>query len=689
MSRDAYEGWDSPPRSRDTDSSPRSHRRRGSGQADDRRQANGRDDAGYEYGNPEVYADQGDYGSRQYGGPDGYGADGYGGDYRGGGDPATGYGDDYQGGHGQDRYAEQGYAEPGYADQGYADQGYDRGGYADGYGGGYADDGYGGAGRDAYAARDPYASRDPYSTGDYGPADPYAGPDPRTSGPFAGPDPRTSGPFAGPDPRTSGPFAGPDPRVSGPHGMTDPRGSTDPYRRGRDPYDTGGGGYGASDGYADAPGYAGQEGFAGQDPYAGQAGSGYERGGYGEQDEDLYRWRDPQDAEDDPGQTRRRRASREGDFDAEDPRHDGFFRGFGGGGDDLGGRGRAQSRGRPPKKRKSKAGLVALGIVLAVIAGIGYTGYHYYSKYKALHASYVGAGYGSTTILVKTGDTLDSISSQLLHKGVIEAIDPWASYVANKSGLQPGKHKLHLHMSPAAAYQALINAKNVIVTKVTIVDGARVADILPKLALESGIPLSQFQTAIKNVAALGLPAYANGNPEGYLYPDTYDLAPGETALKILQTAVAQFNHEATALNLAAAAAHVGYTPAQIITGASLLEAEARSQYFGQVARVIDNRINQGMNLQLDSTIAYALNKHTDQLTASDKQVNSPYNTFTHSDLPPGPIDSPDAAAIQAFLAPPHGDWLYFITVDKSGTTDFTSSYSQFQTWMAQARQNGV
>jgi peptidoglycan lytic transglycosylase G len=670
MSRDAYEGWDSPPRSRDTDSSPRSHRRRGSGQADDQRQANGRDDAGYEYGSPEVYADHGDYGSRQYGASDGYGADGYGGDYRGGSDPAAGYGSGYQDGYDQDRYA----------GPGYADQGYEGGGYADGYGRGYADDGYGGAERDAYAGRDPYASRDPYSTGDYGPADPYAGP-----------DPRASGPFAGPDPRASGPFAGPDPRVSGPHGMTDPRGSTDPYRRGRDPYDTaGGGGYRGSDGYADAPGYAGQDGFAGQDPYASPAGVGYERGGYEEQDEDLYGWRNPQDAGDDPGLSRRRRTSREGDFDAEDPRHDGFFRGFGGGDDDPGGRARSQKRGgRPPKQRKSKAGLVALGIVLAVLAGIAFTGYHYYSKYKALHASYPGAGYGHVEILVQPGDTLDGISSQLLHKGVIEAIDPWASYVANKSGLHPGKYRIHLHMSPAAAYAALTNVKNLVNSKVTIPDGMREVDILPLLAKESGLPLSQFQTAIKNTAALGLPSYANGNPEGYLYPDTYDIAPGETALKILQTAVAQFNHEATALNLAAAAAHVGYTPAQIITGASLLEAEAGAQYFGQVARVIDNRINQGMDLQLDSTIAYALNKHTDQLTATDKQVNSPYNTFTHGDLPPGPIDSPDAAAIQAFLAPPHGDWLYFITVDKKGTTDFTNSYSQFQTWMAQARQNGV
>jgi peptidoglycan lytic transglycosylase G len=335
---------------------------------------------------------------------------------------------------------------------------------------------------------------------------------------------------------------------------------------------------------------------------------------------------------------------------------------------------------------------VALVIVLAVFAGIAYTGYHYYSEYKARHASYVGSGYGHVLITVKKGDTLDGISSQLLHKGVIEAIDPWASYVANKSaGLQPGTYRIHIHMSPAAAYAALTNPKNLINSKVTIVPGMRLADILPVLARESAIPLSQFVTASKNTAALGLPAYAHGSLEGYLYPDTYDIAPGETALAILQAAVKQFNTEAASIHLQAAAAAVQFTPAQVVTGASLLEGEVSSKYFADVARVIDNRLNQGMDLQMDSTIAYALGVHTDKLTQSQLNTASPYNTRLHPGLPPGPIGSPDILAIEAFLHPaPHTNaWLYFVTVDKSGTTNFTSDYNQFLSWQALAKRNGV
>jgi UPF0755 protein len=264
--------------------------------------------------------------------------------------------------------------------------------------------------------------------------------------------------------------------------------------------------------------------------------------------------------------------------------------------------------------------------------------------------------------------------------------------VANKSGLQPGEFTLHKHMSPAAAWALLVNPKSRVASKVTIPDGMRYSKILPLLAKESGLPISQFNSAIKDTAALGLPAYAGGNPEGFLYPDTYDITPGQTtALKILQEAVHQFYVEATSLNLTTAAQAAHFTVLQVVTEASLLEAEVGPQYYADVARVIDNRLNQGMDLQLDSTVAYVTGKYIYGLSASDLQVNSLYNTFIHSDLPPGPIDSPDAAAIEAVLhpAPNTNTWVYFVTVNKAGLTEFTDSNAQFQAWSQEAKQNGV
>ena len=95
-----------------------------------------------------------------------------------------------------------------------------------------------------------------------------------------------------------------------------------------------------------------------------------------------------------------------------------------------------------------------------------------------------------------------------------------------------------------------------------------------------------------------------------------------------------------------------------------------------------------MPLQLDSTVLYALNITGFSLTTKQMAVNSPYNTFLHTGLPPGPIDSPGLAAINAVLHPAQGDWIYFVTIDpKTGLTKFTDSAAQFQLWVAESDKN--
>ncbi|MGH3302788.1 MAG: endolytic transglycosylase MltG [Streptosporangiaceae bacterium] len=638
---------------------------------------------------------QGGYGQDSYGqhgsGQDSYGQDSYGQ----GGSGQGGYGQDRsgQGGYGQDRsgqhaYGQDGYGQESYRRDGYADDGYGGAGYReDGYrGGDYADDrdgrSAGSEGSDSYPARDPYAARDPYPAPDpYGAQDPYVAGDQYGSRDAAA---RT-------DPRDSGRHGRTDPR-----GMTDPGGSTDPYRRGRDPYEPAESpapGYGGRDADGEAARYGGHDGYGGQERYGSPA--GYEPGGGYDEPDERYAWDDARDRRDGPDGASASRPSTASVSDPDMSRHEGFFRGFGQD-DDLGGRRSGKDRkGRKDRKEhRSHAGLIALLVVLVIIAGVAGVGYHFYSEYKSRHASYTGSGFGSVTVIVKSGDTPDLIGPQLLRLHVIESIDPWDAYVVNKSGLQPGEFKLHEHMSPAAAWALLTNPKVKVNSTVTIPDGLVSAKILPLLAKKSGIPISQFETAFKDTAALGLPAYANGSAEGYLYPDTYDIVPGSTtALQILQAAVHQFTVEAGSLNLVAAAQAAQFTPAQVITEASLLEAEVGPQYYADVARVIDNRLNQSppWDLQLDSTIAYATGDYSYNFTVSQLHVNSPYNTFTNAGLPPGPIDSPDAAAIQAVLhpAPSSNNWLYFVTINKSGTTDFTNSSAQFQTWSNEAKQNGV
>ena len=123
-------------------------------------------------------------------------------------------------------------------------------------------------------------------------------------------------------------------------------------------------------------------------------------------------------------------------------------------------------------------------------------------------------------------------------------------------------------------------------------------------------------------------------------------------------------------NLPAAAKHVHLTEAQVVVMASLVQAEGgRLSDYPKIARVIYNRLANGTPLQLDSTVLYGLNKFGILATDKDLTSPSPYNTYRHKGLPPGPIDNPGAAAIQAVLHPAAGPWLYFVTVNpKTGET---------------------
>jgi len=245
------------------------------------------------------------------------------------------------------------------------------------------------------------------------------------------------------------------------------------------------------------------------------------------------------------------------------------------------------------------------------------------------------------------------------------------------------------HMQASLAYALLLNPKNLVQITVTIPEGWRLSQIVAWLGKKSGITSAAYATVLKDPALLHLPAYAKGNPEGYLFPATYEVQPHETALGVLSAMVQRFDQEAAALNLPAAAAQVHLTQAQVIIMASLVQAEGgRLSDYPKIARVIDNRLAQGIPLQLDSTVLYGLNTYG--IIANDEQLNSssPYNTYRYKGLTPGPIDSPGQAAIEAVLHPAPGNWLYFVTVNpKTGETLFTASEAQFEQYRAELEHN--
>jgi UPF0755 protein len=239
-------------------------------------------------------------------------------------------------------------------------------------------------------------------------------------------------------------------------------------------------------------------------------------------------------------------------------------------------------------------------------------------------------------------------------------------------------------MAATLAFALLLKPSSRIQLTVVIPEGLRLSEIIATLGKATG-DLKGYQQAIKNVSALDLPPYAKGNPEGYLFPATYPIPYGTPPIQVLHMMVQRFDLEAQTDNLPAVVAHDQITKSAAIIVASLVQAEGkRPQDLAKIARVIYNRLNAKMNLQLDTTVLYALGSRAADVTvAQTRNAKSRYNTYLHVGLPPGPIDSPGHAAIHAALhpTPGHHSWLYFLTVNpKTGLTKFTSSFAVFQTY---------
>ncbi|MEV0122331.1 endolytic transglycosylase MltG [Streptomyces sp. NPDC050703] len=211
----------------------------------------------------------------------------------------------------------------------------------------------------------------------------------------------------------------------------------------------------------------------------------------------------------------------------------------------------------------------------------------------------------------------------------------------------------------------------------TIPEGWRAGQVYRAVDKALRVPAGTTQRAVPR-AGLKLPAEAGGNPEGYLFPATYPLSPRSTPESVLSYMVDTANKKYGGGSATAGADHHAMSVYQTVTIASVIEAEAGSrQEMGKVARVIYNRLDQGIPLQMDSTVNYALNRFTLSTSDRDTKINSPYNTYARMGLPPTPIGNPSAEAMRAAAGPPTGDWLYFVTV-RPGDTRFTAKYEEHQ-----------
>jgi len=150
------------------------------------------------------------------------------------------------------------------------------------------------------------------------------------------------------------------------------------------------------------------------------------------------------------------------------------------------------------------------------------------------------------------------------------------------------------------------------------------------------------------------------NLEGFLFPDTFELKKHASSAELVQLQLEDFKNRIAGVNMKYASSK-NLTTFDVVTIASMIEHEAVSEGDRKkVARVIYNRLHEGMPLGIDATTRFATGNYTEPLTESELAVDSPYNTRTHTGLPPGPIDSPGLASIEAAAHPAKGDYLFYV-----------------------------
>jgi UPF0755 protein len=341
-------------------------------------------------------------------------------------------------------------------------------------------------------------------------------------------------------------------------------------------------------------------------------------------------------------------------------------------------------------RRRSGLGCLAVLIALAVLAGGAYFAYD--RGMEALRdrfdpaPDYAGTGSGSVMVEVQEGDNATDIAQTLVSEDVVKSVEAFTeAAMANpeSTGIQVGFYEMKKQMSAESALDVLIDPGNMVQSAVTVPEGYRLEQIIATLAKNTDFSKKQYEKVLSRPGAIGLPPYAKGNAEGYLFPATYMLPPNATPKSILTMMVDRWRQAAEEAGLMEASRRLGYTPAELMVVASLVEAESnRDADRGKVARVIYNRLETDATnglLQIDAAVNYAHDRDLGiALTTEDLEIDSPYNTYRNPGLPPTPIEAPGDAAIEAAANPTEGPWVYYVTVNlRTGETKFTESYDEF------------
>lgn len=361
-----------------------------------------------------------------------------------------------------------------------------------------------------------------------------------------------------------------------------------------------------------------------------------------------------------------------------------------------------------PRKSRWPFKVVGYTVLCLAVVGVlvaGSVGWWYINQINP-----PGAAAAPATFNVREGDTLETISQRLEDEGFIVNARVFRWYVERQGGLEitPGYYVLRPKDHMGNLMQVLSTPPEQTFTSVTFPEGftldkmaARLAERVPRLSI------GDFQTAATNgtVRSEWLPE-GTTSLEGLLFPDTYQVSNGESAEHVVQRMVDMMERVGRQENIVEGGYVQGLTAYQVLIVASMVEREAKTDADRpMVARVIINRLRREvpMPLQIDATLYYGQSADTPFPVL--RQMDTPYNTYLHTGLPPTPIANPGRASIEAVLNPapnpPEGgaecrnvakvdcEWLYYVIADEDGNHAFAVTAEQHQANVDKAHEAGL
>lgn len=286
----------------------------------------------------------------------------------------------------------------------------------------------------------------------------------------------------------------------------------------------------------------------------------------------------------------------------------------------------------------------------------------------------------SVEVTIRRGSNFPEAAESLYVHGLIQTprlFGRYASLLRRDRTIRYGRYIIPRGASWNQILTALEKGEG-IVRRVVVPEGWAVWDIVPTLADSLGVPRDSVDAAVRDSALLARVSVPRGTRslEGYLFPDTYNFPDGATARQAVEIMVQRFERQWKP-EWNARAQELKMTRHQIVTLASIVEKEVRrGEERPTVSAVYHNRLRIGQALQADPTVQFALGRRRPgRVLYRDLRVDSPYNTYRRTGLPPGPIASPGAASIEASLYPAKVTYRYFVA-HPDGHHEFRNTYAE-------------